>query len=567
MTSFCKLFIIIFTPISLIILFGFYINYEISYEKAKNNFYQKISNDWELINNIHFNNLESLDTYNYIKKISNDSKIRITIISNDGKVLVDSAVNYLDIKKMQDHKERTEISYALNDSPYYSLRKSPTTRELTLYYAKKSKNNNILRISTNATYLNDIKIDTLKSSAIIFTFILTASFFISILIAHSISKPLNSIKKYCNAINTGQNNYPLPHFNDKSINEIAETIYNTHANFLKEKELTQIEKEKLNSIISSLDEGIILLNKNGEIIYLNSNCRNYLSTSLDESINVFNGINDIELINFFKEIINNKDDAPYKTIYKDLIFEIYSKVIYNQILCVFKEVTDSSRYEAFKTELIGNIIHEIKTPLSLIMAGSETILNDDNMPEDVKNKFIETIFRNSKKLNNIIDDIMELHQLELSNKNQIISELVSIKDIIDDVSALINKDNKDIIYNYNEDDRVYIKPEHIESIIINFVNNGIKYSTGDEIIVDVIKNNNKLIISVSDKGPIIAKSDRKRIFERFYTISKSRTKSYSGTGLGLSIVKHIVKLYNGKVRVRENSLGGNTFEAILIENN
>ena len=72
---------------------------------------------------------------------------------------------------MQDHKERTEISYALNDSPYYSLRKSPTTRELTLYYAKKSQNNNILRISTNATYLNDIKSDTLKSSAIIFTFI------------------------------------------------------------------------------------------------------------------------------------------------------------------------------------------------------------------------------------------------------------------------------------------------------------------------------------------------------------------------------------------------------------
>lgn len=565
MTSFFKLFLVIFIPITTTLFIGFYFNYTINYNNAKNNFYEKISNEWQLINNISLENMSSLKIYNYLKKISESLNIRVTIISENGEVIIDTAVAYNNISSMENHKNREEVKEAINNNPKVVLRKSPTTNELTLYYAKKI-DNKILRIAKNVSYLEDIKKYTLKSSAIIFICILLICFFISIFIAKSISKPLKSVKKYCDAINNGINSHPLPFFKDKAINEIAETIYLSNSKLIKEKELANIEREILQTIFASMDEAIILFSNNGEIIHINYQANNYLDTELKKGMNIYNNIRDIEIIQFFKDISEKAINNTYKIVYKNNIFEVYSKLIKNNFLCVFKDVTDISKYEIFKTELIGNIIHEIKTPLSVIMGGAETVLKDSNMPDNIKGKFIDTIFRNSKRLNNIIDDITELHRLELSKENIDIKEPTNIEDILKDISILIDKKDKEITYNYTSD-TIFIKQEHIESIIINFVNNAIKYSTGKNIFVTTEKRNNKFIISVADEGPVICEKERKRIFERFYTISQSRTKSSSGTGLGLSIVKHIAKLYNGNVKVTENEMKGNTFKAILIEKN
>jgi two-component system phosphate regulon sensor histidine kinase PhoR len=111
---------------------------------------------------------------------------------------------------------------------------------------------------------------------------------------------------------------------------------------------------------------------------------------------------------------------------------------------------------------------------------------------------------------------------------------------------------------------VNVLEHHFHSLISNLLDNAFKYSKGGNIYLEINKNS-KISIKVEDEGPVIPFEEQGRIFERFYTVSKSRNKYKSGSGLGLSIVKHIAEVYNGTVKLYPNDKGGNTFEVVIYE--
>ena len=127
----------------------------------------------------------------------------------------------------------------------------------------------------------------------------------------------------------------------------------------------------------------------------------------------------------------------------------------------------------------------------------------------------------------------------------------------------LNPSDKIVRYDNRTTRAFLIDAFHTEMILSNLINNAVKYSSEKEIDVTIEEQDGALILEVADGGPLIAEKDRKRIFERFYTVSKSRQKS--GFGLGLSIVKHIAVLYDGETAVFENGRGGNTFRVVLRE--
>ena len=128
---------------------------------------------------------------------------------------------------------------------------------------------------------------------------------------------------------------------------------------------------------------------------------------------------------------------------------------------------------------------------------------------------------------------------------------------------MVKENGKKIIYENMAEKEYNIDNLHVEMILTNLINNAEKYSKGENIYVKIYDENSALVIEVSDEGPLILEKERKRIFERFYTVSKSRNNS--GFGLGLSIVKHIALLYGGKASVYTNEYNGNTFKVVLYE--
>ncbi len=190
----------------------------------------------------------------------------------------------------------------------------------------------------------------------------------------------------------------------------------------------------------------------------------------------------------------------------------------------------------------------------MIMGYSETIMNDPNMDPAFHDKFIKIIYNSSNRLNVLINDILQLHKLEMQQDNIVVEEPTVVEDLKEEILSYYGEGgDKKISVSSDETKEIHISREHFMSIVTNLIDNAMKYSTGKNIHLEINNNNGYVCIAVDDEGPVIPINEQDRIFERFYTTDKSKNQNETGTGLGgLSIVKHIATLYNGDARVVQN---------------
>ncbi len=567
MKSLLKIFLIIFIPIAFIVLANHYISSEI----IKDNNYKQLkavmSSNWDLISNISLNDIKSVKQYQKLKSIADKSNMRFTIVNNQGIVLLDTDITYDNISKMSNHINRDEIRNAMFNIPNFSIRTSETTGNETVYYAKMLNDNATLRIAYDTKYLNSTNDYTEYQALILLNVILILVAIATIITAIRLSDPIRKLNKMSDILLYDKNE-SIPEFTDATMNKISDAILITHKNLAKHKTLLDIEKEKINTVFEVMNEAILLIDNSSKLIYFNGKAEKYLGINLKEGINIKSDIMNINIINFISHALQNTDSKPFLTKLNERTFNSYVKKINDQSLIVFYDNTDQNNYDDYKNNLVENITHELKTPLSLIIGASETIINDTNMDNDIRNKFLQQINNNANRLNNIINDTIELCKLDSEEDMQYIDESTIISNLIEDIYNYLPKDsNKNIAYNINVDNgNVNIRHFDLLSILINLISNASRYSTGDNILVDIIKEKNKITIRVQDEGPLIPVEERNKIFERFYTVHKSRSRDLSGSGLGLSIVKHITNIYSGIINLKESEKGGgNCFEIILIE--
>lgn len=566
MISFGKLFCIIFIPLTFILAISFYFNFRISTDNINRELFHFMNEKWAHLSALDINDPKSEKTHELLKRATENTNARITLINNDGLVLNDSSIPYADMSKLQNHAQRREFRNANLDEPGYDVRKSNSTNKNTVYYAQKLKNSNdgvVLRIAYDAEYLDNTQNNLFAQSAAVAVATLVAVALMAAYLARKFSYPVRNLDAIAKNIEKAQMGYHFPQFDDPTFNKISATIYKIYTNLTNEKIEAENGRKKLGAVLKAMNEGIVLLDKNGNITHMNDLASEYLGIKLNLGQKIGDSGN-IDLIVFFNNLINCKSERT-EIKYKDLLFEAYARKVGEETLAVFAEVTDKLQYEAFKTELIGNLTHEIKTPLAVIMGASETILNDKNMDDQIKTKFLETIYKNTAKLNELVNDSLELHRLEYQKNDNDQIEPANLSEIIEELKPIFQATGSKKIVYVIPNIAVNIRSEHISSILTNLITNAQKYAIGDEIFVEIKKDKKRVIINVADMGPLIPESERKRIFERFYTVSKSREKKSSGTGLGLAIVKHIVSAYGGKAVVYENDKTGNTFEITLKE--
>jgi len=230
-----------------------------------------------------------------------------------------------------------------------------------------------------------------------------------------------------------------------------------------------------------------------------------------------------------------------------------------------KKVSTLIYQEGHRKAFVSNVSHELKTPLTAIKGYIETLQENDLTDRKIIRQFLEIIEKNSKRLEVIIDDLLTISKLEkdqeqatLEKSKQSLKSIVSKSKVVCDDKAFksgvkINvKNEQDIIINVNG--------SLLEQAIVNLIDNAIKYAaTGKIIELSYTVYDHEVKISVMDYGPGIADEHHDRIFERFYTVSKDRSRSLGGSGLGLSIVKHIALLHGGRVTLSSFPGRGSTF--------
>ncbi|WP_395053772.1 sensor histidine kinase [Flavobacterium sp.] len=226
--------------------------------------------------------------------------------------------------------------------------------------------------------------------------------------------------------------------------------------------------------------------------------------------------------------------------------------------------------EEYRREFLGNVSHELKTPLFTVQGYLSTLLGGGMKDKDLRKKYLERAEKGVERLIYIVNDLDMISKFEMGDLNLEYSQF-NIIELVQNVFDLLemNADKKNIILMY---DRRYSKPinvyadkEKIEQVVTNLVENSIKYGkengTTEVTIEDLIKN--KIIIRIRDNGEGIEKNNISRLFERFFRVDKSGARSEGGSGLGLSIVKHIIEGHDEKIYIESEFGKGSEFSFTL----
>jgi len=327
-----------------------------------------------------------------------------------------------------------------------------------------------------------------------------------------------------------------------------------------------IQKEELAGIIKSIREGLLVIDMEGKILLSNDGFKQIVRK-------------DDILGNYYWEIISNNKFADFvkktqkkrKSYFDEIEIDgKYYLCSYNfldakkETVIIISDITQLKILENIKKDLVVNVSHELRTPLTAIKGFIETL--EDEIGEEHKN-YIEIIHRHTNRLINIVEDLMTLSKLEDSS-SKLEKSIVNIKDILDNVYKIfvqrLNEKNLKFELKIEENlPKISVDIYRIEQLFINLIDNAIKYTDYGTIFVDISATDEMMQIIIEDTGIGIPKDKIERIFERFFTVDKSRSRKVGGTGLGLSIVKHIVLQHSGEIKL-ESELGRGTKFIVLL---
>lgn len=478
---------------------------------------------------------------------------RITWIDETGNVLYDSRS---DTAGMENHLERREVQEALSNGYGESKRYSATLMERSLYSAQKLADGTILRLSISQNSILTLLLGMAQPICIIFVIAFVLSVVLAVQVSKKIVKPINEIDL----------DHPLSNEGYDELSPFLRRI-DSQQKQLKEQRGELLQKEnELNTIIGSMNEGMVLLNPRGKIISINpaarklldagpgcvgddmlSLCRNlYLQEILSKALQGETGENVIQLHGESYQI----DADP-----------IVSENDVKGAALFFFNVTEKEKAEQMRREFTANVSHELKTPLHSI-SGYAELLKNDMVKENDRIPFAGKIYDETQRMVRLVEDIISLSHLDEGAKDMQREE-VDLYELAERAMQSLEPqaDTAGIALEIHGDSVSFngIAPL-LYSMIYNLCDNAIKYNRCNGKVTVAIQNkNNEAVLSVEDTGIGIAPENQERIFERFYRVDKSHSKAVGGTGLGLSIVKHAAKIHNAKVEVKSTIGKGSAF--------
>ncbi|WP_078555078.1 ATP-binding protein [Bacillus alkalicellulosilyticus] len=350
----------------------------------------------------------------------------------------------------------------------------------------------------------------------------------------------------------------------------------------------EAEKERqLNQdIIDNVNEGIILVDSEGQLVQVNYKlCELFDRDSVKSLFNlplqewilklVKNVENKQQFMSFFEQVTQNTDDTVatyrYEILYPEKkVIDVYAQAIYRNeekigTLFVHRDITVEHGIDGMKSELVSTVSHELRTPLASILGFTELMINKD-LNENRKKKYLDTIHKEAKRLTNLINDFLDLQRME-SGKQTYHKKAVNMGQLIEQISDIFNEqhlERKILITDMTSKAVVFADEEKMVQLFTNLISNAIKFSPdGDPVELELKNSDFTLEIAVKDSGLGIPETEIKNLFQKFYRIDNSDRRKIGGTGLGLSVCKEIAQAHDGTISVISTEGQGSTFTVTL----
>lgn len=544
--------------LSLVIITPLYItivNYQHK-ENIKRNLQNNNKIVIKLINSGVINNLNQ-----YFKSFS-ESNVRVTLIDKNGIVLQDSDAIP---DKMDNHNLRQEILGAREHENGYSIRYSESLRKKMMYYATYFNDGYVIRSAMPMEVIMGFEWKYLKYYLITLMIVFLISFIFSSKLTYLITRPIKNLEFITSRIAKGELHKRVNIKSQDEIGQLANT-FNHMADRLQYTIKDSMEKQnKLEAILNSMDSGVIAVDKNYKIIMVNPYAEKIFK--IEKGIigdNLIDSIRDYELEEVFKNSEESKEITimwPKKRELKVKTANIVSEEQHIGTVAVIQDITDIKKLEKIKSEFVANVSHELKTPLTSIKGFAETLRYVED--KETRIKFLSIIDEETERLTRLIKDILILSDIEQQRDSKV-KEDIDVMKAMESIYGLMknfaDKKNINLKVSVYENPIIYGDKDKFKQMLINLIDNAIKYSEeGDCVSISIKIIEDICVISVKDTGAGIPKEHLPRLFERFYRVDKARSRAKGGTGLGLAIVKHIVLSFNGKIFVESEIKEGTKF--------
>ena len=339
------------------------------------------------------------------------------------------------------------------------------------------------------------------------------------------------------------------------------------------------DKKTMNTILSSMAEGVLVFDREARIILSNKASENlFLLRDGTMPGRTVAGIADNQTINNMvcgvlktgKEVFTETVIRPNTQIYRVHVTSIKGEQgEIEGAVAVFHDVTDARNFDQMRSEFVGNVSHELRTPLTSIKGFVETLLDGAMENSVLCRRFLSIIDTETDRLSRLIEDLLTLSSIE-SNERAMRPKPVcivhSMRSVLNMLGPQISERSirVDFIYDVKLA-KIEADEDLLNQVLINLLDNAIKYTPyHGNIIVRCRNQDSRIVTTITDTGVGIPHESLSRVFERFYRVDKARSRGQGGTGLGLSIVKHIVESHGGEVFVESEIGKGSTFGVSFI---
>ena len=519
------------------------------------------------------NNSSSLKSQ--IDSYSDASGSRITLIASDGKVLVDSDIAMDVLESLDNHSNRPEVIAAFNNGSGSSKRFSNSIQQDMLYFAlldTSSEAERVIRISVTNEYLDRSLASLENSMTLIIVVALIVAILASVIAGNYIRESLMDLERAASDMSDGsykkKDLESLPVKRRDEIGSMARNISTISTNLKNQISLIAKQRDQFGSVLDGLGEGIMVCDQNGLITFRNDQIMQILG--LDEIID--QSIHDLEipaLSRMYKkaqkkgkfdsefELETGEDDTRW------ILAHMNKAKSTQELILVVHETTQLRQMDSMRRDFISNLSHELRTPVSVIKANSETLL--DGALENKKDAkiFSKAILHNADRLSEMVTSLIDLSRIEYGELKFILEKIVLNQIVGSVVLAFKNKakrKNIQVVFEPRSDVTVNSDAKAIERVLNNLLDNAFKYSPENSIIqINLRKQGEAIRLAVIDQGEGVAEEDQDLVFKRFFRTASARANTQQGSGLGLAIVKNLVYNLQGDVGVESKPDGGSEF--------
>lgn len=496
-------------------------------------------------------------------RLGDASTARVTVIARDGTVLGDSSLSPPQLAVVESHRNRPEVLAANRTGRGQVSRFSQTIGTRMMYVAIKDPRHGFIRIAKPLEEVDEA-IAQLRTVLLLGAGIaLMLAGFISAVATQITARPLLSLVERARHLSTSSDD-------DRDVSEAEELGYLAGSFERLAQDLNASvsalasERDRLDAILNAMGEGIVAVSPDMRVQLINPAARKLLNRKDAAEGVLLREVCDNEGL---LELAQEREDAGMGE------FEVGTPPRNISVFCaplhrkrgqllVLRDVTKVRRLEAVRRDFVANISHELRTPVSVIRANSETLLAGALEDPKQGRVFVEACLRHSERLSNLLSDLLDLGRLE-ADAYKMSLEWVQLQPLFDiavsTVEPVTKRRGVEITVEPNES-RVRADQQAIVQVLVNLLENAAKYTSEQgQVWLSAHLKDGIMRIEVRDNGPGVAPKHRPRLFERFYRADAGRSREMGGTGLGLSIVKHLVINMGGSVGMEPVEPHGSCF--------